>query len=75
MIDRCLTDQFEFFFQLSKRVRLLDSSSLIENAHVGEVGKRDNVLDTVGYADILTDFTINLTMHSFANNRLDSHIF
>jgi hypothetical protein len=39
------------------------------------VSERYDMLDSMGYADILTNLGVDLTMHSLIDNTLNGHIF
>lgn len=70
----CFADEFEFLFEVSVRERLLDGLGLVEDAEIGEVSKRNDVLDAVGEADIVADFGVYFGRDSLVDDALDSHV-
>lgn len=75
VIDCCITDEFEFLLELSERERFFDSSSFVENTHIGKISQGDYMLQTMSKTYIFTEFAINLAMYSLSNYGLYGHIF
>lgn len=74
MIDLELADELQFLLDIAVRVRLSDGLSLEENAKVGKMRKRDNMLHAMREADILADLAVYLRRNSSIDDALDGHV-
>jgi hypothetical protein len=74
VFDGCVADEFHFLLDFSVGEGLFDGAGFVEEAEVGEVGQGDDVLQSVGEADVFADLPVDLAVHALGHQTLYGHV-